>query len=90
MLLFCAPHTRYIWYVAAPPRACRTRDDAVAEEGLDIGDVDLILCFDAQQSSTRLVQRMGRTGRKRDGRVVLFVTEGREYGTFQGTTFVKA
>eukprot|EP00041_Stephanoeca_diplocostata_P038274 m.1491374 g.1491374 ORF g.1491374 m.1491374 type:complete len:2191 (-) comp25193_c0_seq1:434-7006(-) len=52
---------------------------SVAEEGLDIGDVDLILCFDAQQSSTRLVQRMGRTGRKRDGRVVLFVTEGREH-----------
>jgi ERCC4-related helicase len=51
---------------------------SVAEEGLDIGEVDLIICFDAQNSGVRLVQRMGRTGRKRDGRVVMLVTEGRE------------
>ncbi len=31
-------------------------------QGLDIGDVDLIVCFDAQMSSIRLIQRMGRTG----------------------------
>ena len=40
----------------------------IGEEGLDIGEVDLIICFDAQNSPTRMVQRMGRTGRKRDGR----------------------
>ncbi len=40
----------------------------IGEEGLDIGEVDLIICFDAQASPTRMVQRMGRTGRKRDGR----------------------
>ena len=40
----------------------------IGEEGLDIGEVDLIVCFDAQNSPTRMVQRMGRTGRKRDGR----------------------
>lgn len=34
-------------------------------------DVDLIVCFDAQQSSTRLVQRMGRCGRKRKVGVVV-------------------
>ena len=50
----------------------------VGEEGLDIGDVDLIVCFDAIKSSTRLVQRMGRTGRKREGRIVMLVTEGKE------------
>jgi Fanconi anemia group M protein len=33
----------------------------VGEEGLDIGDVDLIVCFDAHKSPIRLVQRMGRT-----------------------------
>lgn len=30
----------------------------VGEEGLDIGEVDLIICFDASKSPTRLVQRM--------------------------------
>ncbi|EDV24097.1 uncharacterized protein TRIADDRAFT_26257 [Trichoplax adhaerens] len=50
----------------------------VGEEGLDIGDVDLIICYDSNTSPIRLVQRMGRTGRKRRGRVVLLVTEGKE------------
>lgn len=50
----------------------------VGEEGLDIGDVDLIVCFDAHASPIRLVQRMGRTGRKRNGRIVVLVTEGKE------------
>ena len=48
----------------------------VAEEGLDIGDVDLIICFDAHASPTRLVQRMGRTGRRRIGKCVMLLTEG--------------
>ena len=34
----------------------------VGEEGLDIGDVDLIVCFDSPKAPTRYVQRMGRTG----------------------------
>ncbi|KAJ3027102.1 UNVERIFIED_CONTAM: hypothetical protein HDU68_004488 [Siphonaria sp. JEL0065] len=50
----------------------------IGEEGLDIGDVDLIVCFDAQNSPIRMLQRMGRTGRKREGRVVLLLSEGKE------------
>ena len=50
----------------------------MGEEGLDIGDVDLIVCYDAHKSPIRLVQRMGRTGRKRQGRIVMLVTEGKE------------
>ncbi|XP_021796858.2 Fanconi anemia group M protein isoform X4 [Papio anubis] len=50
----------------------------VGEEGLDIGEVDLIICFDSQKSPIRLVQRMGRTGRKRQGRIVVILSEGRE------------
>ena len=50
----------------------------VGEEGLDIGDVDLIVCYDAHKSPIRLVQRMGRTGRKRQGRIVMLMTEGKE------------
>lgn len=54
----------------------------VGEEGLDIGDVDLIICFDAHKSPIRLVQRMGRTGRKREGRIVMLVSEGKEEKVF--------
>ncbi|CAI5764915.1 Fanconi anemia group M protein isoform X1 [Podarcis lilfordi] len=54
----------------------------VGEEGLDIGEVDLIVCFDAQKSPIRLVQRMGRTGRKREGRIVVILSEGREERTY--------
>ncbi|XP_007472985.2 Fanconi anemia group M protein isoform X2 [Monodelphis domestica] len=54
----------------------------VGEEGLDIGEVDLIICFDAQKSPVRLVQRMGRTGRKREGRIVIILTEGREESAY--------
>lgn len=50
----------------------------VGEEGLDIGQVDLIVCFDAYKSPIRLVQRLGRTGRKRCGRIIMLLAEGRE------------
>jgi ERCC4-related helicase len=49
---------------------------SIAEEGLDIGEVDLIVCYDSVSSPLRLMQRMGRTGRKRAGRVVMLVVEG--------------
>lgn len=42
----------------------------IAEEGLDVGEVDLIVHYDVVTSSTRNVQRNGRTGRHRPGRVV--------------------
>lgn len=58
----------------------------VGEEGLDIGEVDLIVCFDAHKSPIRLVQRMGRTGRKRQGRIVMLVTEGKEEQVFSCLT----
>ncbi|VDP09887.1 unnamed protein product [Soboliphyme baturini] len=50
----------------------------VGEEGLDIGEVDLIVCYDAPTSPVRLVQRMGRTGRQRVGRVISLVSTGKE------------
>jgi superfamily II DNA or RNA helicase len=42
---------------------------SIGEEGLDIVEVDLVICFDANVSPLRMIQRMGRTGRKNDGRV---------------------
>ena len=55
---------------------------SVAEEGLDIGEVDLIICYDSGMSPIRLTQRMGRTGRKRNGRIVLLLTE-KEYANLR-------
>lgn len=54
----------------------------VAEEGLDIGHVDLIVSFDVVGSPLRIVQRFGRTGRKRRGRCVTLVGQGKEEETY--------
>ncbi|KAL6870796.1 hypothetical protein ACP4OV_014644 [Aristida adscensionis] len=43
---------------------------SIGEEGLDIIEVDLVVCFDANVSPLRMIQRMGRTGRKNAGREV--------------------
>ncbi|XP_056638705.1 Fanconi anemia group M protein isoform X1 [Diorhabda sublineata] len=57
---------------------------SIGEEGLDVGEVDLIVCFDiSNKSPIRMVQRMGRTGRKKDGNVVVLVTEGKEQQTLK-------
>lgn len=50
----------------------------IGEEGLDIGEVDLIVNYDTLRSPIRMIQRVGRTGRKRDGRVVCLISEGQE------------
>ncbi|XP_044745496.1 Fanconi anemia group M protein homolog [Coccinella septempunctata] len=63
---------------------------SIGEEGLDVGEVDLIICFDiSNKSPIRMVQRMGRTGRKREGQVVILVTEGREQQTLNDCLFHK-
>ncbi|EME38393.1 hypothetical protein DOTSEDRAFT_75812 [Dothistroma septosporum NZE10] len=51
---------------------------SIGEEGLDIGTVDLIVCYDASSSPIRMLQRIGRTGRKRVGRVVLLLMKEKE------------
>jgi ATP-dependent DNA helicase MPH1 len=55
---------------------------SIGEEGLDIGQVDLIVCYDASASPIRMLQRMGRTGRKRAGNVVLLLMRGKEEESF--------
>ena len=50
----------------------------IGEEGLDIPAVDLIVCYDATASPTRAVQRQGRTGRAREGKVVYILSAGKE------------
>ncbi|PJF17574.1 hypothetical protein PSACC_02612 [Paramicrosporidium saccamoebae] len=57
----------------------------IGEEGLDIGNVDLIICFDMQSSPIRMLQRIGRTGRSRGGKIVLLLSKGREEQRYQST-----
>ncbi len=57
---------------------------SIGEEGLDIGEVDLIVFFDLT-SSTRTVQRMGRTGRARSGRCVILAADASEAKEFRAT-----
>jgi ERCC4-related helicase len=47
---------------------------SVAEEGLDVPDVDLVVFFESIPSEIRAIQRRGRTGRSSLGRVVLLLT----------------
>ncbi|KAL8994495.1 MAG: hypothetical protein Q9169_005549 [Polycauliona sp. 2 TL-2023] len=55
---------------------------SIGEEGLDIGEVDLIICYDASASPIRMLQRMGRTGRKRAGNIVVTLMKGKEENSF--------
>lgn len=50
--------------------------NSVGEEGLDIPNVDLVLFYEAVPSGIRLIQRRGRTGRKRPGRVIALLAKG--------------
>jgi ERCC4-related helicase len=47
---------------------------SVAEEGLDVPDVDLVVFFESVPSEIRAIQRRGRTGRTSLGRVTLLLT----------------
>lgn len=49
---------------------------SVAEEGIDIPVVDLVILYEPVPSEVRMIQRRGRTGRKRSGRVKVLITNG--------------
>ncbi|MBQ6629241.1 MAG: DEAD/DEAH box helicase [Methanobrevibacter sp.] len=49
---------------------------SVAEEGIDIPAVDLVILYEPVPSEVRMIQRRGRTGRKRTGRVKVLITNG--------------
>ncbi len=49
---------------------------SVGEEGLDVPEVSLVVFFESVPSEIRLIQRRGRTGRIREGKVVFLITKG--------------
>ena len=49
---------------------------SVAEEGLDIAECDLVVFYDVVPSAIRSIQRRGRTGRKKEGKVYVLMAEG--------------
>ncbi|ADQ65836.1 Hef nuclease [Halogeometricum borinquense DSM 11551] len=48
---------------------------SVAEEGLDVPEVDLVLFFEPVPTAIRSIQRKGRTGRQAEGRVIVLMAE---------------
>lgn len=46
---------------------------SVAEEGLDVPSVDLVIFYEPVPSAVRTIQRRGRTGRNDSGRVIILV-----------------
>jgi Fanconi anemia group M protein len=49
---------------------------SVGEEGLDIEEVDLVIFYEPVPSEIRSIQRRGRTGRTKTGRVIFLITKG--------------
>ena len=47
---------------------------SVLEEGLDVEECNLVIFYDGTASAIRKIQRSGRTGRKKKGRVVILTT----------------
>ncbi|MBX0322536.1 DEAD/DEAH box helicase [Halomicroarcula sp. F13] len=48
---------------------------SVAEEGLDVPEVDLVMFYEPVPTAIRAIQRKGRTGRQAEGRVVVLLAE---------------
>jgi Fanconi anemia group M protein len=49
---------------------------SVAEEGIDIPSVDLVVLYEPVPSEIRMIQRRGRTGRKNQGKMKVLITTG--------------
>ncbi len=61
----------------------------MAEEGLDIPKVDLVIFYEPIPSEIRSIQRRGRTGRARTGKVVVLLTKGTRDEGFYWSSYHK-
>jgi Fanconi anemia group M protein len=62
---------------------------SVGEEGLDVPSTDMVIFYEAVPSEIRSIQRKGRTGRSRAGRVVVLVTRGTSDEVFRHVSQAK-
>lgn len=62
---------------------------SIAEEGLDIPKVDLVIFYEPIPSAIRMIQRRGRTGRQDKGRVIILMTEGTRDETYRWSSYHK-
>ena len=62
---------------------------SVAEEGLDVPSVDLVVFYEPIPSAIRTIQRRGRTGRNESGKVIILMTKNTRDEAYQWVTFNK-
>lgn len=62
---------------------------SVAEEGLDIPKVDIVIFYEPIPSAIRHIQRRGRTGRLEKGRVIILITKNTRDEGFRWSAFHK-
>ncbi|MEM2498102.1 MAG: helicase-related protein [Candidatus Nezhaarchaeales archaeon] len=62
---------------------------SIAEEGLDIPEVDHVVFYEPVPSEIRYIQRRGRTGRRVAGKVSIIMAEGTLDEVFYWTTIAK-
>lgn len=62
---------------------------SVAEEGLDIPNVDLVIFYEPIPSAIRHIQRRGRTGRQEKGRVVILMAKNTRDEGYHWSAFNK-
>lgn len=62
---------------------------SVAEEGLDIPKVDLVVFYEPIPSEIRSIQRRGRTGRSRAGKAIVLITKKTRDEGFYWSSFHK-
>lgn len=60
---------------------------SVAEEGLDIPKVDMVVFYEPIPSEIRSIQRRGRTGRSRAGKVIVLMTKKTRDESFYWSSF---
>lgn len=60
---------------------------SVAEEGLDIPKVDLVIFYEPIPSEIRSIQRRGRTGRSRAGKVIVLISKNTRDEGFYWSSF---
>ena len=62
---------------------------SVAEEGIDIPSVDLVIFYEPVPSEIRTIQRRGRTGRLDKGKVIVLMAKGTKDEAFYWTATTK-